>query len=358
MEINAKMIKMARHTRGMTLTDLSSACGIDTAMLSKIETGLVQATDNQLQKVASAVNYPLSFFSLQFSEARYSDFFYRKRVTMPAKEKDKIDAQIDVLRIVYERLVSLCETPQLRVFNISNQKGISPETIAVMAREYYKIEKGPILNLVSKLERNGIAIFYLDTDSEKFDGVTAYTERGLPFIVINKNKPNDRKRFTIAHELGHIIMHFPFRFQNDFYDRIKDERDDIYETEADRFASEFLMPTSDIFQDLQGLTYSKLGLLKQYWNVSKASIVRKAKTLKCIDDKKYQFLMVELSRNGERKIETGGISFDDPQVFRKMIDINSNELTDEQLASFLYISQEDLNEQKAVHSGRKLRITL
>lgn len=358
MVINPKMIKIARHSRGMTLSDLTNNTAINKAILSKIEAGITTPSKEEMGKLSAALNYPLNFFGLQFTETRYSDFFYRKRLTMPAKEKEVIDAQIEVLKVMYDRLLSLADVPPFRVLTLSNQKGLSPEAIACMARDYYKIGAGPILNMVNILEKHGIAILYLDTDSEKFDGVTTYTDKGNPIIVINKNRPNDRKRFTIAHELGHIIMHFPFRFDNDFYERMKSEKDNVYENEADRFASEFLMPSSDIFQDLQGLTYSKLALLKQYWNVSKASIVRKAKTLKCIDEKKYSFLMIELSRNGERKTETGGISFDDPQMLRKLIDVNSGQLTELDLADYLYISPEDLSEQKAVHNGRKLRISI
>jgi Zn-dependent peptidase ImmA (M78 family) len=72
----------------------------------------------------------------------------------------------------------------------------------------------------------------LDED-EKFDGVSFITEKGFAVIVINKNFPNDRKRFTLAHELVHLLLH------NESNSPISTFRDK--EKEANDFATEFLM---------------------------------------------------------------------------------------------------------------------
>ncbi|MFN8286029.1 MAG: ImmA/IrrE family metallo-endopeptidase [Chitinophagales bacterium] len=352
------MIKTARHARGLTLADLAGKTGIDKGMLSKIETGLARINTDHIKAISSNLNYPLNFFYVCSTEGRYSDFFYRKRVKMPVKEKEKIDAQIDVLRIMYERLLNLADIPEPKIMNMAPSGALTPERIAEIARDFYKIGKGPIQNLINIIEKHGIAVLYLDTDSEQFDGVTAYSDNGYPMIVLNKNKPNDRKRFTLAHELGHMIMHFPYRFNPNFYDKMENEKDDVFEREADRFASEFLLPASDVFQSLQHITYGRLGLLKEYWNVSKSALIRRAKTLNCINATRYSSLMIELSRNGERKNETGEVNLDTPQLFRKLIEAGMLDLTEYDLAEYTCVAHDDLKQQNILYSSGKLKIVV
>src|SRR5690606_5820245 len=93
----------------------------------------------------------------------------------------------------------------------------------------------PVKNIFSLLEKNGIIIYELDT-IEKFDGVSFVTKEGYPVIIVNKNYSNDRKRFTIAHELGHLLMHDDKNFPISEF-----RTDKIKENEANVFASEFLM---------------------------------------------------------------------------------------------------------------------
>lgn len=80
-----------------------------------------------------------------------------------------------------------------------------------------------------------------------FDGVSFTTDKGSFVLVLNKNFSNDHKRLTIAHELGHIIMHlFPNYPIPDYRDK---------ENEAFRFAAEFLMPSESIKPSLKNLQF-------------------------------------------------------------------------------------------------------
>lgn len=69
------------------------------------------------------------------------------------------------------------------------------------------------------------------------------------FLGVNQNHPNNRKRFTIAHEIGHYLLH-----SKDILHYDLEELDKVYfraksilsreETEANFFAAEILMPDS------------------------------------------------------------------------------------------------------------------
>src|SRR5690606_9960743 len=144
-------------------------------------------------------------------------------------------------------------------------------------------------------------------------------DKGVPVIIMNRNFSNDRKRFTIAHELGHLLMH------NENYFPISSYREK--EKEANDFASEFLMPENEIKKSLWSLKMSDLGDLKRYWLTSMSSIIRRAKDLDCIDQNRYKFFMIEMSRNGFNKREPIDVYIDKPTCFKNAYNLFKNDLS-------------------------------
>ena len=89
------------------------------------------------------------------------------------------------------------------------------------------VPDGPISNLTASCERAGIIVVWCDFDAP-IDEITMRVRDLPPCIFLNGGATADRMRFSLAHELGHIIMH-----------RIPT---DEMEDEANRFAGEFLVP--------------------------------------------------------------------------------------------------------------------
>lgn len=112
----------------------------------------------------------------------------------------------------------------------------------------------------------------------------------------------------------HIADNFP----------IADYRDK--ENEANRFASEFLMPESEIRNQLFNLKLNDLGNLKNYWLTSMSSIVKRASYLSCIDSNKTTYFNIELSRKGYRKTEPFEPYIDELKMFRLAYDLYTKEL--------------------------------
>ena len=98
------------------------------------------------------------------------------------------------------------------------------------------------------------------------------------------------------------------------------------EDEANKFASEFLMPSDAISNSLRGLKLQYLVELKRYWLTSMASIVRRAKDLKCITNEKYKYFSIELSRRGYRKSEPVSVYIDMPNMYNEAYKLHKNEL--------------------------------
>ncbi len=335
--INHKMLSLARESRGKTQTDLTTDLKISQGNYSRMEKGLLPLTEELLNKIANYLNFPVSFFSRVDSLITQSEYFYRKKASLGKKDEYQLEAQFDLIRMWFEDLLHEVELdsdiPALQVIQYN-----TPETIARKIRAYFGIDKGPIIDLVRAIEKRGIIVHYIKAP-EKFSGTTVITKSDHKIIVINSDLPNYVKRFTIAHELGHIIMHIPaFQF-------LADSQDDL-EKEANRFAAEFLMPENEISRDLSRLTYSKLADLKLYWKVSKSALIRRAFDTSNITPEKYQNLMIELSRFNERKQERNDVTLDDPALVRKIIRIHCEQLNYniDEIRSNMSISKNDFDD--------------
>jgi Zn-dependent peptidase ImmA (M78 family) len=96
------------------------------------------------------------------------------------------------------------------------------------------------------------------------------------------------------------------------------------ESEADRFAAEFLMPAHDIKPELRPTTLARLAVLKGYWRVSMAALLKRAGDLKVISERQRQSLWTQMSKEGYKKIEPLPIEEEKPTVLNDILDVYRN----------------------------------
>ena len=90
------------------------------------------------------------------------------------------------------------------------------------------------------IQKLGIAI---KSENLTIDGSTRMSNDGICCVLYSKNISVVRQRFTVAHEIGHIVLeHVPIL--GDCEQLSKKSQD----KEADSFAGELLVPSSDIKQ--------------------------------------------------------------------------------------------------------------
>ena len=317
--INGKCIKLARESRGLSQSKLSELLGVTQATLSRFEKGVLTVTPEAVSKMANVLNYPASFFEKDICIVGETSLFYRKRASMTVKDLSILESKISILIKGIDELMESINIPELRIPSVEPSVDNSPQEIAYKVRNFLGVPAGPIDRIVSLLEKNGVIVMFLDVDDmEKFDGLTMFTMNQAPVIWINRNIPNDRKRFSLAHELGHLVMHL----RSDNLEKSEEQK----ELEANEFAGEFLMPKSQCKVDLFKLKYKDLGMKKYYWKVSKAAIIYRAKELKCISEETARYLYVTLGRYGERKNESVQVPIDEPQIVKKMYSLHVSEL--------------------------------
>lgn len=149
---------------------------------------------------------------------------------------------------------------------MNNDLRSSIDKIAEITHELVVSAKGfDNMHLEDAIEASGIDVRYF-VDKE-FDGFLKWDkQQQIPVIAINATQPTTRQRFSIAHELGHLIMDWHWLPYGDNDESVFDENDilnvTLYrgaeyspgerreERNVNEFAAAFLMPNSL----LKGLT--------------------------------------------------------------------------------------------------------
>lgn len=340
MEANFKQLIFAREYRGYSQTDLAAHIpGLSQSNLSKFEKGISTLSDDLLKRIIEYLDFPVGFYKQTISN-KVENPSYRKRSTINKKDVTSIDSSIRLIGYIIDQMTDSIEWPEFKLDPLNLEDGFSVNNIARHTRKSLGLKPiEPVKEIIQSLEKHGIIIIEID-HIDKFDGASLRTDAGYPIIIINRGLSNDRKRFTIAHELGHLIMHVLGGFP------ISDYRNDRErEKEADQFASEFLMPESEIKNSLYNLKISDLAELKRYWLTSMASLIRRAYTLNCIDSDRYTYLNIEMSRMGYKKREPIDVYIDKPTLFIKGYDIHKNDLeyTDNELSDAFCLPIDVLN---------------
>lgn len=174
--------------------------------------------------------------------------------------------------------------------------------VATFAREYLGFDNGTNDNLMFLIEKSGVFIFEKAL-GEDIDAYSLWTKNNSPYIILgNMKRSAVRRNFDIAHELGHLLLHYQYEFTN----FNKKEHKEI-EKEADLFASAFLLPEVEFTKDMNNIfhvTNPDAYLdLKKKWGTSLQAIGYRASNLQIIEPKSHRNFYVALHRKGYLKIE-------------------------------------------------------
>ncbi len=333
--VNPEMLTLAREFRGMTQTQLAQLSGVGQTKISRYEGDLASVDNDDLRDIADALEFPEEFFfqSGQRFGAESTEVFHRRRRSVPARDLRRIDGLVNLHRIGFERLLrGFQQVGALTVPSLSTNDFDTIDEIAYAVRSFWNIPSGPIKNLIARLEQASCLVFRIDFNIDKIDEVVQWIPPSPPIILVNSSAPSDRARLSLAHALGHLVMHrneLPYKEM---------------EHEANRFAAAFLMPEQDIIDELHPVTIQHMLELKQYWKVSMQALIYRAKDLEVISERRFSSLFQQLSRFGYRKREPYPIDHETPRLVKSLLDKHRIELgyTDEELARLLRVRIKDL----------------
>lgn len=310
-KFNAAMLQLARSACGLTQEEAAQAAGVTQALLSKLENRLLtNPSHDVVESLANALRFPAAFFYQPDSLIGLPHFHHRKRAKLQAKPLARIHSIVNIRRMHLQRLLRSWERepskpiPELDPENL----GLTAQALALRMREYWLLPRGPVDNLVDLIEAAGGVIILVDFNTSFIDGISIRIPGLPPTFFMNSQVPADRFRYSLAHELGHIIMH---SVPGD---------DETMESQADEFAASFLMPAQDVRPYLSSASIAKLGRVKPFWKVSIKALIRRAFDLKLVTPYQYKSLNIEYGKAHYNSGEPHPIEFEKPKLFAQIVE--------------------------------------
>lgn len=316
---HSAMLVLARESRGMTqvelaraMTRLSSDTPVSQGYVSKAEAGRIEVSGARLELYAHALRYPTAMLCTdpQLHGVGVGLVHHRKRASLGAPALRRIHAELALARAQTGTLLALAGHQRRHRFRrIAVDDFDTPSDAAMTIRQEWGVPPGVVPHLVPLIEQAGGLVLVRDLGSRELDAVTQWVEAEPPLFLLSAHAPADRFRFSLAHELGHVVLHEEPGVTA------------VQERQADEFASEMLLPADTVRQELKRarLDLPRLLELKQRWEVSMAALLRRASTLNVISDWQYRNLMVEMSALGYRTQEPGDLVRENPRYVPALV---------------------------------------
>lgn len=312
---NPEMLVIAREARGLTQRELGGRLGVAPETISRIESGFRQPTAEHVSGFTRCLEFTEDFFFLDEQVRHFGSgcIYHRKRKKASQSTLKKLLGLVNVRRIQLKKILQSAEIETMNQFvRLDIDEFGGPSESARAVRTIWKLPPGPIQNLTRTLEDAGGVVLRCDFGTRDVDAVSQWLPGSPPLFLVNARIPMDRCRWTLAHELGHIVMH-----------QIPTAR---MEEEADKFAAEFLTPQAEIRPYLQTVRLPELANLKIHWKVSMSSLLMRAGELKTISPRTKSYLFTQMSKRGWNLNEPVELQIEVPTLFDELVNVHSSEL--------------------------------
>jgi Zn-dependent peptidase ImmA (M78 family) len=333
-QYNNEILKLLRKSKNLSQGEICEQLRLSQGNYSKVEHGLIEPSESFIEQVSLFFQVNPDFFYQNEKAYPPQNPYHRCRSTLQIGDRDRVEAIANIYRIHIKKLLETVEIPY-NLLSVPISESSSPSEIARLTRRNFRLPNGPVTDLTKILEDNGIFVILYNFQTEALDGFTIHGANDiLPLIFINSAFPGERIRFTLAHELGHLVMHQQLETEQDI------------EKEANSFASEFLMPEFDIKRDLRYVNTSRINVeilvrIKMKWKVSMNALLKRAEDLTVISKNQAKYLWMQMSQKGFRKVEPYPMPVETPSLLNELIDTYKNELqySIEDMATLLKITR-------------------
>lgn len=315
-----------RDLLGFSLQEIGTATGLSQGYLSDIANGNRPFTDQHAALLASKLDFPEEFFYVAAPPVEGSTLNFRKLKKAKAKDTKKASQYFReasrVTQVVADAASLRTKTLPSVVPEIELLSDDAIEEAARATRELMGIAPdAPVPNLTRAIERLGIVVAPVildptndeETPASGFEGhfgISHGTDAGFPIIGYFPGASADRDRFTLSHEIGHVVLHSQ-RTSSD------------PEREANRFAGALLMPEGAARTELGSMsTLNQLARVKARFGISIQALIMRAAALGIIDERRQRSLFVQLSARGWRHNEPVEVEPEYPLLLRKLIELS------------------------------------
>jgi Zn-dependent peptidase ImmA (M78 family)/DNA-binding XRE family transcriptional regulator len=289
-----ELLQQARKKCGMTQAEAAQVLGAARTTIVAIEKGERRLKPNELIKLARAYRQSVSDFVRPSPILEPFAIQFRAAYQRSEKEEAQFEPIIQRLEELcrnYLELEKLMGAPLPRnypqAYEVTNMPiEATAESVAIAERQRLGLGDGPIPLLRDTLEQSvGLRIFYLEMPS-KYSGFYSYDRQLGGCIAINVNHPEERRRWSLAHEYLHFLAHRQkptLDYENQYQRKPESER------LADAFPEYFLMPSSGLFKRFNDMcqaqgkfTPTNLFTLAHYYGVSVEALTNRLESMKLL----------------------------------------------------------------------------
>lgn len=330
---NPRRLVLGRKRRRLTARALATAIGVSPITVSRLENGVHEPEEENLQAICRVLEFPRGFFFADdCDELPAGAASFRSLTSMTAKERDAALAAGAIAYLFNDWVEQRFNLPAPDVPDLGAEA--SPEAAAQVVRELWALGDLPIPNMIKLLEAKGVRVFSLCENTKAVDAFSCW-RNGMPFIFLNTFKSAERSRFDAAHELGHLVMHK--------HGAPQDSRQ--AETEANQFASNLLMPSEDVLSRVRLVTsIEDLVRAKKRWGVSVAALTYRLHRLGVLTDWQNRSFNIEMASRGYRTKEPDGIAPEQSVLWPKVLgSLWSERKTRDHIATELHLPTSELD---------------
>lgn len=294
-------ITEAREARAKSMEELADSIGVTRQSISKYERGIIKPSPEMLQAISYSLGFPPDFFYKieAKSNAGSSPLFFRSNSNIAKKVKTACRYQIkwtDEIKKQLEKYVDFVDRDLPTIDkNFEDLSFEDIEELALSIRKDWGINGDPVNDLIGLLENKGVIVTQFATNKLcAFKGIDAFScwRDGTPYILYHSiQKSAVRTRFSILHELGHLIMHSSITED----DSVKKEIVDTADMQADRFAAAFLLPATSFPEDIRSTSLISLEMVKKKWGVALSTIIKRCETLELLTENQINYLKRQMT---------------------------------------------------------------
>ena len=328
---NSDRLKTARERRMLTAKGLAERIGVSAVTLSKYENGH-EPDETVIARIAKELSYPVDFFHRDPPERLETDSVsFRSLSRMKALERRAAEAAGSLGIELYEWIDAKFNLPTSDLIDLSKERR-RPNVAARLLRQHWNLGDRPIGNVLKLIESKGVRVLSLSEATMNVDAYS-YWRGDHPYIFLNQEKTAERSIFDTAHELGHLVLHH----------HSGATADKEAETQADRFASAFLMPENDLMNYAHIFSVRQILRTKKRWKVSAMALAYRLHSLGYISEWNYRTLCIELGKLGYRSGEPDGVERETSTVLAKVLSaLWSRRLTKATIANDLCVPIEEI----------------
>ena len=340
----SERLKLARKRSGLSLRALSSEIDglVSAQAIGKYERAEMMPSSTVAIALADALevtpSYLLSPSSVSLESVEFrklSSTRARERAAVEGEVLDHVDRYLQIEEILGVD-TTVQDMPDGIPYRISDME--DAEDAAQSLRAAWNLGSAPIQNMTELLEERGIKVFKLDLP-ERVDGLSCRVHRldgdDVPVVVCSTGKSVERQRFTIAHELGHLVLDIPSTIAE--------------EKACHRFAGAFLAPRAELIREVgrrrHNFGFTELIEIKRMFGISAAALVMRMRDLGIINEATLRTIFRGIGSSW-RSEEPAPLEREElPKRFRRLClrALAENEISDSKAAELLRLRVSDID---------------